>query len=763
MYITKRICALALSLACLLGCLAGCSKEPGPVVEPGASGTNPQGADSLSTAMGRYVEQTVTLPDFETPLDLVSLTTGELRVAVQHEDGRILLYTSGDGGESWETSVLPQQLLSAGYVEDLVLSPDGSVFCSHVLSSGDEGAKEYTFTFWVMDPDGAWREIPVTYPDANKESYLVTSCDFTSDGRLMAIFRFDDLRQVDLQTGELGENRNELGIFSHAMACAGEDTYIMRSDAIGVVRGETMEAYTGVAADQILSALVAYDGYADSKVTLWQNEDGYLFFTTHEGLYSFAPGGSVVEELVSGARTSLGDPSVFPKAMTGTGDGVFYVLCGGWDGCALYRYTYDENTPTVPGCNLRLYTLYEDERLRQMVSLYQKANPDISIDIEVGITETDGVTREDAIRTLNTQILAGSGPDLICLDGLNLDTYLEKGLLADLSAYLDQAGPLLDQVARCYATGGQVMAVPTIFSLPTIYGPEHLVSGIHDMASLVAAITQARQENPKARSAVNGFMPLLTADEIYDSCSAAWVNSDGSLSEEALAEFYSGLQEIYALDAGMREELGDDLIAQYMADYTPGDFTFNGGPFYIITNAACVSLGTTDGMDSWTTALGGEELLDGSYSMTLLNVQAPNVFLPRRIMGILSTSGQQAAAGAFVTYLLSQETQLGSLNGFPVNQAAFDQVIAEDKATDTVSVFSSSDSDETITIHHHYPDAASRQQLKSWTDALTTPALTDRTIREKVMAQLDDCLNGRITAQEAAAAAVRDLNLYLNE
>lgn len=167
MYITKRICALALSLACLLGCLAGCSKEPGPVVEPGASGTNPQGADSLSTAMGRYVEQAVTLPDFETPLDLVSLTTGELRVAVQHEDGRILLYTSGDGGESWETSVLPQQLWSAGYVEDLVLSPDGSVFCSHVLSSGDEGAKEYTFTFWVMDPDGTWREIPVTYPDAN--------------------------------------------------------------------------------------------------------------------------------------------------------------------------------------------------------------------------------------------------------------------------------------------------------------------------------------------------------------------------------------------------------------------------------------------------------------------------------------------------------------------------------------------------------------------------------------------------------------------
>lgn len=761
MYIAKRICALALALACLLGCLAGCSQEPEPVVEPGTSGTNPQGADSLSTAMGRYVEQTVALPDFARALDLVSLTTGELRAAVENEDGRILLHTSGDGGESWETSVLPEQLWSEGGVEALALSPDGTVFCSHYLGSEDKETEEHTFTFWVMDPDGTWREIPVNFPDAGAASYLVTDCDFTSDGRLMAVFRFENLHQVDLQTGELGENRNEMGIFATFMACAGEDTYLMRKDTAGVLRGETMEAYTGVAAEQMLASLEAYSEYEGDKVTLWQNGDGYLFFTTHEGLYSLAPGGSVTEELVSGARTSLGDPSVFPKAMTGTEDGVFYVLCCGWNGCALYRYVYDENTPTMPSGNLRLYTLYEDESLRQMVSLYQKANPDVSIDIEVGLTETDGVTREDAIRTLNTQILAGSGPDLICLDGLNLETYLEKDLLADLSAYMDQAGPLLDQVAKCYAAGGQVMAVPTTFALPSIYGPEHLVSGIHDMASLVAAITQARQENQKARSAVNGFMPLLPADEIYDSCSAAWVNSDGSLNEEALAEFYSGLQGIYALDADVREQLGDDIIAQYMEAYTPGDFTMNGGAFYIIADTACVSMGTLDGMDGWTYALGGEELLEGC-DMALLNVQAPNVFLPKRILGILSTSGQQEAAGAFVTYLLSQQTQLGSLGGFPVNQAAFDQVIAEDKTVDSVSGFSSDDGEE-LTLYHHYPDAASRQQLKRWTDALTTPALTDRTIREKVMAQLDDCLNGRITAQEAAAAAVRDLNLYLSE
>lgn len=53
--------------------------------------------------------------------------------------------------------------------------------------------------------------------------------------------------------------------------------------------------------------------------------------------------------------------------------------------------------------------------------------------------------------------------------------------------------------------------------------------------------------------------------------------------------------------------------------------------------------------------------------------------------------------------------------------------------------------------------------LKDWVDALTTPALTDQTIREIVMEQMESCCNGRITPQEAAQTALRALNLYLSE
>ena len=48
----------------------------------------------------------------------------------------------------------------------------------------------------------------------------------------------------------------------------------------------------------------------------------------------------------------------------------------------------------------------------------------------------NGLTAEDAIKALNTEIMAGNGPDVIMLDGLPIESYLAKGMLADLSENL---------------------------------------------------------------------------------------------------------------------------------------------------------------------------------------------------------------------------------------------------------------------------------------------------------------------------------------
>lgn len=501
------------------------------------------------------------------------------------------------------------------------------------------------------------------------------------------------------------------------------------------------------------------------KIVFWENVDGYLFFTTHTGLYSYIPGGSVTEELVSGSRSSLGDPTCIPIALTGRDDGSFYLLCDLDGESTLCYFTYDTEVPAVADTKLNIYSLYADDDLNQMISQFQKANLDITVELEIGLSGEDGMTEADAIRTLNTEILAGNGPDLICLDGFNLESYLEKGVLADVSHILDQADPLLRNITDCYAENGKICAVPTTFTFPAMYGKEEFVSRIHDLSSLVEVATEAKATIAPESRVVQGMYPDIMADDYYDSCSAAWMQSDGTLDKEKLTEFYAAMKELYALDEPFRQA-NPEWMAEVRAEYVngegwaiPGQYTGLSGVTSVHGELAYLPAGTLDGMYRYAHVLAGEEeYLGDGYITRPLDGQAKNVFLPRRIMGILTEAEHTQAAEKFLSFMLSDEVQAKDLtSGFPVNQVTFDRELSEDRYVDSVI------SDYPNSYHAQWPDAARREELRIWVEKLSTPANTNRTIRYMVMEPMYDCCTGAITPEQAAEKALQSLNLYLSE
>ena len=756
----KRILSALLALALMLSCFAGCGKkdeleELDVSIEPSID----------TSATGRYVEQEIQLPECNYARDMVMLSDGRLRVVLEEDNGNILICTKGTQENTWETSTLPTVIMESGNVETVALSPDGTVFCDTIEDLGNE---TYQPHLWVIDPDGTHRELPLDFPDLDPEKgFFIPYADFTDDGRLMAEVYVTSMHEIDLTTGKFSENLSELEPLLSRIGCAGSNAYILGMQSTSYYHDGETTALPDVLKAQLNTELEETFGNTP-RITFWENQDGYLFFTTHTGLYSYIPGGSVTEELVSGSRSTLGDPRCCPVSLTGCDDGSFYLLANVDSEPVLCHFTYDDAAPTAADTELNIYGLYEDEDLLQMISQFQKANPDISVNLEIGLTGEDGVTEADAIRTLNTEILAGNGPDLICLDGFNIDTYLEKGVLADLSVVLSQAGPLLEQVTHCYAEDGKVCAVPTTFAIPAMYGAEHIISQIHDLDSLVAAAKQARAENPEFERIVNGMHPIIMAEQYYDSCSAAWIKEDGTLDAEKLTEFYAAMKELYALDEDFRQK-NSEWMAEVEAEITSGEVTTDGfarlfGASSIFCGNTYIPFGTLDGMNMWSWALAGEdEFLGDGYITAPFNGQSSNVFLPRRIMGILTTAAHPQAAENFLTFMLSDEGQSKDLSdGFPVNQVTFDREIEEEGYAD--SSFGSSDADgNRISYDAQWPDAQQRQELKEWVDNLTIPANTNRTIRYMVMEQLWDCCNGIITPEQAAANALQALNLYLSE
>ena len=739
----KRI--LSIFLALVLAGFSGCGQQesPGPVA---------------TAAKGRYVETEIALPMDGSPQDMVTLSDGRLRVGLNTTEGEPHVFTRE--GDTWQEDVqLPQSLPGLGKLDMLRLSPDGSVFLSLVKGLGD-GTYEYHLV--LLSPTGELRELPVDYPEANeKDGFLLGGADFTDSGKLMVLFSFDDLREVDPDTGALSENLNELGIWANMGGiCAGEDTYLLSSDLCARLREGQQEKLTDVLGEQLTASAKTEEG-SRGKNVLWQNSQGYLFFTTGEGLYSFVPGGSVTEELVSANKSSFGDPSFLPRALTGTEDGSFYVLGMLGGEAVLCQYDFDANAPLQATQVLKLYSLYDDEDLRQIVSRYQKSHPETDIHLEIGLSGEDGVTEADALRTLNTEILAGSGPDVLRLDGMSLDSYLKKDVFLDLSDLLEET-KTLENITKCYETKGKVSVLPVAFAIPAIYGPKDLVDSIHDLDSFVEAATQALDRSG-ADSLMNGMIPVLVTDIIYDSCSAAWKTADGTLDPSALEAFLAANKALYDLDAPLRERYAD-ILGQMDGDLgiTPGEYTAIGGSWDILMNGEAISVGTLESMDIWSFALAGDQQLEG-YTLAPLTLQASGVFLPRQIYSVLNTTEIADTAKDFIRFLLGEEVQKRNLNyGFPVNQAVFEALIQEDKTTD-VSFATSTEDGQMLSLTARYPSAQERKELAQWVRDLTTPALTDRTIRTLITAQAADCMNGTCTAKEAADRALQSLNLYLSE
>ncbi len=747
----KQIIALALAFGCLLGCLSGCKKEE-PVVT--------EAIPTYSTgAMGRYVEKSIPLPEGKYVQDMVMLNDGRLRVSLTREDGGGIVCTTGSDRQTWDhTWEVPEEILETEEVSHLALSPDGTVFC-HTWRDKDESGN-YGFHFWVIRQDGSYNEIPITCPDVDfSVGYMVSHCDFTDSGKLMAAFQGRSVREVDLTTGEVGENINEQRSIMK-MGCAGEDIYIAGWDTVYANIDGVSGALEGIMGQQLTDSLKATEGNTP-KFTFWRNSEGYLFYTTHEGLFSYIPGGSITEELVSGSRATLGDPQFLPVAMTGTEEDTFYVLGSrfGEEPMLLY-YTYDAEVPTVSDTYLKIYSLYESEDLPQMVSQYQVAHPEVTVELEIGLTGDDGITQADAIRTLNTEILSGSGPDLICLDGLNLESFFEKGMLADVSSVLSQAEPTLTQITECYERDGAIYAVPTSFVIPVMYGPSHIIEQIHDWDSLIAAVEQLKAEKSTGLGVLAAFIPVDTANKFYDICSNAWLLPDGTVSEEKLTEYYDGVRRVWNLDSELQTYWADRLTEE---PYWPmGEYIGLLSSDAMASNDYLIGFGALNGMMSWANHLCAQDQVP-DYEEAPLDLYESSVFIPRGVMGILSGSQHPQAAADFLKFMLSEGVQSKDLvYSFPVNQAVFDKETSEDRVVD--SWLGSTDADGNyVSYQAQWPDAQKREKLRSWVENLSTPASTDRTIRKIVLDQIFDCLTGVITPAEAAQAAMQSLNLYLAE
>lgn len=745
--IIKKIMSLALAASLSLGILAGC----------GQSGDGKDGGKETESAKGRYLEEDIPLPEQTSVYSMTQMEDGTIRIATNDQEGRGAVWDLKEDHAAWEKVYdLPEEWMETDdfYVTHVAVSPKGDAFAVTSQLSGGEASEEH---YYHLDEKGAVTEVPL-----NVGEYLYFM-QYAQDGELLTLFQNTPLSSVDMETGELTDKVSGAEDTSF-FGVAGDTIYTVDYDG-GIL---PFDRKTGepLPKDENLSDSIAQSGasmdlhYVQCRPLVFARgkEEQEVFYCTNKGLYRHIKDGSAVELVIDSSLNSLGNPDVGLISMEATKDDAFYVLAVDSQSAKLLHFTYSADTDTVPETELKAWSLYENSELMQNISQYQKENPEVYVDLEVGVTEDNGVTASDALKNLSTEIMAGNGPDILMLDGLPVDSYVEKGMLEDLSDVAAQAEDLFENLMAGMEEDGKLYGIPLRFSIPLVEADTQYLEKIQDLESLADVVEEMGAADPDKNIFSPYFDGVMLAAQLYDACSPAWIREDGTIDEEKLEEFYTQLGRIYDPEKYIETDYG--VFGEGYQNYVSA---ISSETLQLYCDKLQIGFGGI-WSDSTFAQLATTMMDKEGISYKPLIGQAEHVFLPKAVAGVSSKSGMKEEAKRFVQFLLTEEAQMAAQGvGLPVNQKALESLIDHIDAGMTIGSSMSNDPDSYVEMTIQKPSAEITDQFIAYIKEADTPALTNEIIRNAVLSQAGECLEGKIAPQEAVRAVADQVDLYLAE
>lgn len=777
--------------------------------------------------MGRYIEEFYDAPEgIYDVRDLRVLSDGTIGMLAYGEK-EIELYISDDECQNWNRKEinLPQgdsenSMLS---VNNAILSKDGNIFISYYFydymkSEEDENLKEESvddnaedatddkyfepeYKYAFIDDEGSIHDISLDEisqntaedEDMSYSRYYYTF-KFAKNGDI--VFSNDNgmIYQLDPASGEI---KNEFVL---------DDSYISDFTTVGdslvIVGGNSVKEYSLESGKELgnikpLESEVLYENNSNfyGISNIFSDDDKTIYYSNTTGLYKYELGSKEVEQIVEGTLSSIGDDNMYIRAFVVGKDNTF--LACGQDynshegGTSIIKFIYSADTPKTPENQITVYSLYEDYNIRQNIVLFQKANPDIYVKLETGISGEDAVTESDALRTLNTEIMAGKGPDIILLDGMS-ESYLEQGLLEDISDVIEEYTKndlLFENIIDSYTDkDGKVYSIPTKIKIPVVAGTTEYVSSVTDLQTLSEALVKSAENSGKANEEkyVEMYTPSMLVSMLYYANGSTWLNEDNTINEDNIKEFLEEAKKIYDAYVATYDE---DQYEEYKKSmqYYIDEYGEDTGIYYLDNYLSPMSIMDESAKKLAVGVISGVDFIEQMYSLNkanedityaLINGQTSGIFVPKNLMGINAKSDNKEIAKKFISYLLSEESQSKeSYDGLPINKAAFDKMSEYPYADDfvgengepysegqSIGTWGFSDENGTIVeLEMYWPTKEYFNIFKSEVESLKTPVTVNTIVLQEVSKAFDKYANGNGNLDEVVKSIGDNIDLILAE
>lgn len=735
------------------------------------SGDDQDNLNQNAQAMGRYIE--TPCGTIEDGADMSKLTIMEDKTIVVLDTLTGNLYSSKDDGETWKTEevkgikallVQPNCEITSGAV-----NKNGDIFFSYIPWDEITDAQETNLEKYVyIAKTGEVKELKLTVSNntVSKETVRLQKAEFANDGVLYALTIKDKIIKInpsDDSVETVFEGESYLNTF------ATDGLYIVaEGDGVGYIYNtKTQELIMN---DNVLNNFLKANikGVQLSQLAV-NDEENAIYVACSEGVYRHVINGNVMEQLVSGELTNLGSPSNSATSFKVKEDGSFLI---GYTNGELDTYSYDAEVPSVPSNQIRIYSLHENKTIQQAIVNYRKNNPDVFIKLEIGVTGDDAVTSTDAIQKLNTSVLAGEGPDLIVLDGLPMESYIEKGVLYDLSEVMkevEQSDTYFTNITHAYQTENGLYGVPLKYQIPIIIGNEKEIINADSLEKLNQMVRDMRSGDNETTTVMGGYTPIEVLEYLEMGCSAAWLTKEGKMDEVRLNEYLTYAKAIYESEL---EDLTEDIISTQIGYRKEISEMLNGQMSKLLSIAPQLSrmmfgdqqiiIGYINGIHDYQMLLATLSQ-DTSISYQRFDMQSGYNFIPNGIVGVNSASKDMETTLDFYKSLYSERLQEADVEeGFPVNKKVFDNLAKSSNIIESYLGISGKNGND-ISYHLTIPTDEEMKHLLEIAEGLTTPSLMDSTIQDTVETFGEKVLSGEVTLDEGVKAIIQKVDLYLQE
>lgn len=747
------VLAVALALTSLMGCSGGAKNT-----QSSADAEETSVSQGASGGVGRFVEEELSLPDgYSRPEVVRVLEDGSIGVIAETEQTCALL-TSQDLGETWEEEKLNG--VEADIIQAFALAPDGrAAFCEY-----SEGAS-VPLKYW--DAEGNLQQLSLDL-DAGDGYNGIWQMQFDDNGELFAMDYNGELLNINLTDGSCTQPFDMRGVQASYFSIAGTTLLAVQTEGVYLFDTETGESLEDEA---VLNDLIASDKelqYVSSDsgfplIFAGGSQEDRILLAYSDGIFHFTLGGSVKEQLVDGNLSSLSSLTALFTSMAYVDEDHLLVTISDSEK-KLLRFTYDENVSSMPEKELTVYSLYDSTALRLGINVFQKVYPDVYVNLQIGLSDEDsGVTLEDSLKALSTEILAGNGPDVLILDDMPVQSYIEKGVLTDISDLVEEVRSedgLFDNIVDgSREEDGSIYAVPLRFLAEFVQGDAQTVAAAGSLSSLTD-----RAEELKGAEGYKGVLPPRGKEnllyELFEADSADWITQDGELDMDKLEAYYTQAKRLYDMDSGQGDEV-------YSSVYTYGSYEVINGTLTTLgtlSKTNILEFGSLASLDDLQLALSVMEKTGDTYG--LFNNEETPSYIPYLQVGI-NASGDVENARALVKTLLGKEAGADA-NGFPVNRAAY-ETLAQKKLEESqelslgVSLAGSDAEGEMLSVEYIQLTQEQIDTCTAMLESLKTPVLTDGVIRELVLKQGEAYLSGEQSLEETLDQVQKKVSLYLSE